>query len=190
MSDFEGSVSRWQTPDLGGNSNSKNQEIKQEEAAAKARREGFEEGRRQVLEQKQSEIDGLKQRLEALLQAFEQPLGGMDSQMVGELSQLAVKIAELILHSEIEMNPALVERLAEEALKSVDQSESASVRMHPEDLAFLKSFGLLGRWQKVSFSSDPELSRGSVMIRVNESRVDASVEARLRQVLHDLLGED
>lgn len=186
----EGEVSRWQTPELGSGFGSSSQGQANGEALQQALKKGFEEGRRQTLELNRADFEEQQKRFEELISAFEQPLGVLDSQVVGELSQLSVKIAELILHAEINIDPAVVERLAEEALSAVDKPESTRVRLNPDDFDFLNGSGFLERWELISFEADAELSRGSVLIRSPDTRVDASVEARLRQVLHDLLGDD
>lgn len=187
MSEVDSQVNRWQTPELGTGIQSN--VVGADESIEKALRKGFEEGRRQTIEQGQIELEAKIERFDELLAAFEQPLGRLDSRVISELSHLSVKIAEVILHSEIKTDPVIVERLVEEALSAVDRPEETVVQINPDDLEFLRTSGAIKRWDQISFESNTELARGGVLISSPETRVDATVEARLRQVLHDLLGE-
>jgi flagellar biosynthesis/type III secretory pathway protein FliH len=107
--------------------------------------------------------------------------------------ELAIAIAERVVHRAIETDPAAVEGQLREVLSLVAAPATLIVRIHPEDEELVREIVPRLREQfvggvHVRLQSDSAVSRGSCLARtLGGASIDASVETQLDRIVRDLL---
>lgn len=164
-----------------------------QEAFAQGRREGYEagfrEGREAGLKQGQAEGRQLVQRLREVLDATAEPAAQLDQAAEDELAALALAAARQVIRREIQTQPGEVVAVVREAVGLLPlAAREITVRLHPDDAAFVRQ--TLGEGERSAWrlQDDPALSRGGCVVETPRSRVDASLERRLNALAADLLG--
>lgn len=154
---------------------------------ATARQQGYEDGYRDgtvALEGfKQSFRREMTAQVGALLEGFDAQFAALDKRLAANISQLAVQLAQQVLKSELQSNPAVVARVAAEAVAGVMLSaRHISVHVHPADLPLVAEGAeeaLRGRGAQLV--ADGKLDRGSVLVVSDAGSVDARIEVRWAQ---------
>jgi flagellar assembly protein FliH len=179
---------RWELPAVEGSIGGVSvTTAKQLEAIQKqAYDEGFARGQRDGLAQMQQRA----QRFEQLLGVLADPFSDLDQQVEQELVQLAAAIARQIFRREIKTEPGTIVAIVREALSQLPvSSRSISVHLHPEDAVLVRSALAVSdddrHWRVVD---DPVLARGDCQVTTENSRIDASVDARLNAIISSILG--
>ncbi|MET3651724.1 flagellar assembly protein FliH [Dyella japonica] len=154
-----------------------------------AREEGYAAGHAQGMAEAREVLQARMQRLDALLESAARPLRSMDELVELELTRLAMTVARQVLAHELRTAPDLVvEAVRQAALALPSASGNLRVRLHPEDLALLRSLDMVeSHWQLMPDSS---LQRGDCMLESERSRLDARVETRLAAVVDAVLGAE
>jgi len=154
-----------------------------------AREEGYAAGHAQGMAEAREVLQARMQRLDALLESAARPLRSMDELVELELTRLAMTVARQVLAHELRTAPDLVvEAVRQAALALPSASGNLRVRLHPEDLALLRSLDMVeSHWQLMPDSS---LQRGDCMLECERSRLDARVETRLAAVVDAVLGAE
>lgn len=155
-----------------------------------AYREGLERGRSEGhaegFAQGQTEVRRLAAQIEGILDNFSRPLDRLESEVVGALSELAVRIAGSLVGRAYQADPMLLSELASEALDAVGgASRDVEVRMHPDDIAALTP--VLSLMPATRLTGDTSLSRGDLRVHAESVRIDGTLEARLRGALEKVL---
>lgn len=150
---------------------------------------GFQEGRDAGLKQGQAEGRRLVERLRQVLDATAEPAAQLDQAAEDEFAALALAAARQVIRREIQTQPGEVVAVVREAVGLLPlAAREITVRLHPEDAAFVGETlgeGERSAWQ---LQDDPTLSRGGCVVETPRSRVDASLERRLSALAADLLG--
>ncbi|PWG62293.1 FliH/SctL family protein [Spiribacter halobius] len=182
-----------QRPDVSVEALERIQRDAYQEAFEQGRREGYEagfrEGRDAGLKQGQAEGRQLVQRLRQVLDATAEPAAQLDQAAEDELAALALAAARQVIRREIQTQPGEVVAVVREAVGLLPLSaREITVRLHPDDAAFVRE--TLGEGERSAWrlQDDPALSRGGCVVETPRSRVDASLERRLNALAADLLG--
>lgn len=154
-----------------------------------AREEGYAAGHAQGMAEAQQILQERMQRLDALLESAARPLRSMDELVELELTRLAMTVARQVLAHELRTAPDLVvEAVRQAALALPSASGNLRVRLHPDDLALLRSLEMVeSHWQLLP---DNSLQRGDCLLESERSRLDARVETRLAAVVDAVLGAE
>lgn len=154
-----------------------------------AREEGHAAGLAQGMAEAQQVLQERMQRLDALLESAARPLRSMDELVELELTRLAMTVARQVLAHELRTAPDLVvEAVRQAALALPSASGNLRVRLHPDDLALLRSLEMVeSHWQLLP---DNSLQRGDCLLESERSRLDARVETRLAAVVDAVLGAE
>jgi flagellar assembly protein FliH len=162
-----------------------------EQIQQQARKEGFEQGRRDGLQAARKEVDTTLQRLEQIMQALAEPLQAVDEQVESELTQLAIAIARQIIRRELQSDPGQVIGVVRDALSALP-SAARNVRIHlnPQDALLVREKLVPADDAEMPWKviDDIALTRGGCRIESATSRIDASVEKRLNSVITELMG--
>lgn len=94
------------------------------------------------------------------------------------IEQLLCDVACDVLARELQLRPADIERIVDRTLQRFCAEEPLRVRVHPEDVATLKS--------RIPAIADASLSRGDAILELRDGFVDASLGVRLQAVLREL----
>ena len=154
-----------------------------------AREEGYAAGHAQGMAEAQQILQERMQRLDALLDSAARPLRSMDELVELELTRLAMTVSRQVIAHELRTAPDLVvEAVRQAALALPSASGNLRVRLHPDDLALLRSLEMVeSHWQLLP---DNSLQRGDCLLESERSRLDARVETRLAAVVDAVLGAE
>ncbi|MDR3445579.1 MULTISPECIES: flagellar assembly protein FliH [unclassified Dyella] len=154
-----------------------------------AREEGYAAGHAQGMAEARDVLQERMQRLDALLESAARPLRSMDELVELELARLAMTVARQVLAHELRTAPDLVvEAVRQAALALPSATGNLRVRLHPDDLALLRSLDMVeSHWQLLP---DNSLQRGDCLLESERSRLDARVETRLAAVVDAVLGAE
>ncbi len=152
------------------------EEARGESAAVKA--ESQDQGYAEGLAQWESKIVLVREHMEKQLE-----------EVRPQLIQLALKVAEKILRSHIEVHPESVVAMVEEALVATHGVRGGQIfiHAHPEDANTLDSrFSILrerdNRYQGLQVIGDAKISRGGCRIETDFGTIDASVETQFNAI--------
>lgn len=167
-----------------------------EEGHAKGLAEGLEAGRTQGRDEAfASQTDHLK----TVTDSCQAMADGLESQMelvVREarrcVLEVALRLAEKVVHRVVEIDEETVVRQVEAALAYVLQPTDVSVRFHPDDHAALEHAlpalrQRLHDAQHIRLARDEGIERGGCVVSFGKGRVDATLDTQLRRLSEQLL---
>ncbi|HLU62769.1 MAG TPA: FliH/SctL family protein [Gammaproteobacteria bacterium] len=158
-------------------------------------RVAYEEGKAQGLEEgRRIAADVLRQKLAALDNIFSTlhaPLEKLDDDVMREITQLATTVAMQIVQHELSVNPGIIADCVRRAVDRVASgADRLRVYLHPEDAALLREMMTLDdierSWRVIE---DASMSRGGCRVETATSSVNATLEARIGNLLDAALGE-
>jgi flagellar assembly protein FliH len=193
-SDQAGVAETWQIPDVGGEGGTKGLLTAEKLALIEeeARKEGFERGRREGLVVGKKMIDERLATLDQIIRGMEYPLQQVDDLVENDLVDLAFIIARQLIRREMNTQPDQIIAVVREALGVLPTgARGIHVCLNPADAKLVRELMVVAdheqSWQIVE---DPAMTRGGCRVRSEQSRVDASVEARLNAVIANVLGDE
>lgn len=167
---------------------------KLENIQKQAYKEGFELGQKEAYEEKKLELEKNIANLGSIIKMLSEPLNELDDEVVEQLAQLSISVAKQVVRRELHTEQGEIVGIVREAMAALPAStRKITLNIHPEDAELIRTAFSLGqqeesdelRWKLVE---DPMISRGGCIISSKNSRVDASVEARLNRIISTLLG--
>ncbi len=159
---------------------------------------GFQRGRSEGLaaaaaeiQAKQRQLDERIAMLDRVLRELARPLERLDEHAVQELTTLAIRIGGELARRELAIDPAQITeiiRLASAEL-SLAQRE-LRVYLHPQDLQAVRArLDALRGEDTWTLIESPEVGRGGCRLVVGDSRIDATLDGRLRLIIEQSLGD-
>ena len=162
---------------------------------AAARQAGYQDGYRDGL----VALEGFKQSFSAqlaaqigkLIDAFEAQFDELEHTMAQAVNDAALRLARQVVRAELQANPAVVSRVAAEAVNAVLLSaRHLTVHAHPLDMPLIEQGAaetLAARQVRVVVSE--QVTRGGCRIESDLGCVDATIEARWAQAAAAFGGE-
>jgi flagellar assembly protein FliH len=151
---------------------------------------GYEQGERAGLEAGGKQVDAMLRRL---AQTLDQ-LGDLRRTMIREterqMVELALAVARRIVRREVALDQHLTLSMARLALERLGERTSATVRLHPDDLAATAAGRSEWSGSHVTVVADASVRRGGCRIESDFGSVDASIDAQFREVARALLVEE
>jgi len=127
--------------------------------------------------------------LEGVARDLADPLAAAADALEPELLALVVAMARRVVMAELEQHPEHVARVLGSALGQLpSRNREIRVRINPEDAEILEAYAR-DRDERISWRPDPGVARGGCTIESGPSRIDATLEERLRQSVEALWGE-
>jgi flagellar assembly protein FliH len=161
-----------------------------------ARQAGYHDGYRDGL----VALEGFKQsyaaqtsaQIGAVLASLDTELGGLQQDMARTLAVAATHLARRIVRDELATKPALVARVAQEAVDTLLLSaRHITLRVHPDDHGFVAQGAadvLAARGARLQ--ADATVTRGGVLVVSDIGVIDATLEARWRRAAAALGSEE
>ncbi len=147
-----------------------------------AHAEGFAAGRAEGLATGQADVRRMIAQIEGILDGFTRPLARLDGEVADALSDLAVRIAGVLLGRSYTADPTLLADLVREALDAVGTSQrEVELRLHPDDLGVHAPH--LAALDGVRLTADTALARGELRLHSESVRIDGTLAARLQACL-------
>ena len=197
------SIERWRLPEVDGPIIGRSREERRaaaaEESARLARQtaeaRGYEAGMARARAETGTRLAALEERvkrLDAALQLIGRPLEQLDTDIEGELAQLALAVGKHLARRELRIEPAQVIAILRESLALLPAAaREVRVHLHPEDAATIREHLTAPATERAwTIVEDPTLSRGGCVVHNQSSRIDARLEARIAAVAASVLGDE
>jgi len=191
-----GEVLPWRAPSLGGQEEPDGamplptaEEI--EAIQRQAWNEGYEQGRQEGLQAAERESAERIRTLDRMLQEMARPLDELDERVEEELVALAMAVARQLIRREVKTDPGQIIGVIREGIRLLPVAAgNIRLELHPEDAALVRELLNLGEGEERSWHihEDPTLTRGGCRISNATSRIDATLENRINQVVAAVLG--
>lgn len=146
---------------------------------------GFDKGRTEALEEGRQTM----QRLGQIMAHLQAPLKDCNEETEEELLRLCLAIAQQMVRREIQVNPGEIIPLIRETLALVpSHAISTTLHVHPDDARLIRE--LLApaeggtQW---SLKEDPLITPGGCYVETEKSRIDATLESRLKALAASVL---
>lgn len=156
-----------------------------EQAQASGHEEGYQAGYAAGLEAGRQAADEERAQLQELLEQMADALSVIDQEVLERLAELAVAIARAVTGVSVRERPDQLLEVAKTGVALIAaEREPTCLYVNPQDLPLLRSWTDSA---KLALVPDKSIAPGGCVIESGYSRVDASVETRLRQVTEQVL---
>jgi flagellar assembly protein FliH len=153
---------------------------------ATARRDLFEAGRKQGDQQARAELTPIVERFAVSLAELTGLRQEIRAKAEKDMVQLALMIAKRILHRELNVDANALTALARVVFDRLVRAESWKVTVHPRFAAAIAEALGPGQTGRVQIEPDPNCAPGTLVVRSEEGKIDASVEAQLEEIARGL----
>lgn len=184
----EATVNPWSPPNLGETETVTVASIRStlESARQKGYDEGFERGHAEGVAKAQA----ITADIEQLLTAMVEPFAKQEETLFREQCLVISRIATAVIERELQLEPATIEQALSSALEVVkNEPQPLEIEINASDLERLETVApdlLQGKSWRVE--TDHDLMPGGCRIKVGDSIIDASIEARLQAAIREALG--
>lgn len=158
---------------------------------AEAQEAGYQAGYEEGYQAAMADVSALGQRLEEMLNQFQQALTDIDQNIADDVLALSLDVAQQVLRTALKVNPELILPSIREALAALPLHHGhVTVHIHPDDGPLVKEH--LGEqfshngWR---IAEDSEVPPGGCRLMAGTSEVDARVDTRWQRVI-EAIGVD
>ena len=134
-----------------------------------------------------------EERAASLLRQAQVSAAGLLDQARGELQELAMEIARKVIGAELRQEPAQLESLVVQVMRSAGQARRFVLRLNPGDVAALEArVGALSvavEGAAVVLEEDPTLACGDCILETAAGQVDGRIAAQLKNISKVLFGD-
>jgi len=191
---------RWQLPQVSHSdislhgTTAEKLELLQKQAYEEGYKAGYKVGEKKAYEEKKQELTANNNALSSIIELLTEPLKEIDDEIVQQLADLSMVVAKQVVRRELHTEQGEIVGIVREAMTALPASTRKIIlNIHPDDSELIRNAFSLGqeddsdelRWKLVE---DPMVSRGGCKLASENSRIDATVEARLNRVISTLLG--
>lgn len=183
---------RWDVPAIdGGDGNGYLTAGRLEAIQKEAYQEAWDKGHADGLEAGAAEIEARVERLDALLTSLSKPFDELDEQVEKQLVELAMTVVRQLFRREIREQPTHVIGVVREAIQLLPvASRNTQVHLHPDDAAIIRECLSPADGEPAwNIVEDPLMSRGGCRVTTENSRIDATAEARLNKIVQSIAGD-
>jgi flagellar assembly protein FliH len=155
--------------------------------------EGYKEGEKAGFDAGLERAGETLGRLEALIVGLEKTRAELYRQLEQEILDLVFRIAEKVIHAEIQSHAGAKTSILSAGLRRLKESERVVIRVSPADFeltqevlpALKEQNGMTG---KVTLLEDPEVSQGGCVLESDRCEVDGRIEVTLQAIEEALRG--
>ncbi|MFN7914020.1 MAG: FliH/SctL family protein [Vicinamibacterales bacterium] len=123
--------------------------------------------------------------LRRLAQTVEE-LAGLRTELVQkterQVVELALAIAGRVLRREVSLDRELLVAMARIALERLGENVSATIRLNPDDYAFIGAQAQVGESSLVRVVADPLVSTGGCLVQSDFGLIDVGIDAQLGEM--------
>lgn len=123
--------------------------------------------------------------LRRLAQTVEE-LAGLRTELIQkterQVVELALAIAGRVLRREVSIDRELLIAMARIALERLGENTSATIRLNPDDYAFIGAKAQVGDSSLVRVVADPLVSTGGCLVQSDFGLIDAGIDAQLGEM--------
>lgn len=146
---------------------------------------------KQEIDRRIAALDEQARSLEAALSALARPLAQVDDAVHEQIALLAVNVARSLVRRELRIDPTQVIGIVRDTVALLPAAaRGVRVALHPEDAALVRERLSAGPEPAWTVVDDAALGRGDCRVYTDYAQIDARLEARLKEALVALLGEE
>jgi flagellar assembly protein FliH len=166
----------------------------QEQTYKQAHELGLNEGREKAYQEARGELETKFAHLESVLHSMETLKTHLVTFNETHIMNLIFHMARKIAMSEIEQNRELILNVVQKAVESAQSDENVTVRVSPEDFAFIEQIKEnLGKdfesVKRAKLETSDQVRDGGCIVETNYGDVDATVEQRVEKLWESLVGK-
>ena len=180
-----GDKQRWDQP-AGADETESRAAAEQREIAARieeAYRRGFQEAESAAAREAEAQTESAAVRLAHSIADLATFRPRLRRETEAELVELAMAVAKRILRREIQMDPEALLGLVKAGLERVNRAELLRVRVHPDFAGIVENYlAKNSSGTAVAITADRSLERGAAVFETVRGRVDASIDAQLKEI--------
>jgi len=150
------------------------------------------EAEEEALASAQKTINEISENMYKTLENFNREIENEKQHLKGEVINLAVKIASLILNHKIENEPEIINNILADIFKNIDDGhKNIKVKVHPKLIPYLEKSRFYDKLDdsEIEFSADTDLKPGDCIVRSNLGGKEAVLEHKLDMIREELLKE-
>lgn len=151
--------------------------------------QGLEQGQQQGYEQGIAEAQTQLEQLSQLIEQFQQPLAILDSQIELELLNLVSGLSRAVIGHELKTSPEHILAALRQGVDSLPiKEQQVTIRLHPQDAQLVEELYSEEQLQRNlwKIELDPSLSQGDCIVDSQRSRVDVTLETRMRSIFEQV----
>lgn len=193
MSEEAKAPTRWDVPAIDGTDGNGFPTAGRLEALQKdAYDEAWQKGHADGVEAGATAVKERVDRLNDLLKALAHPFDQLDEMIEKQLVELSIAVVRQLFRREIRIDPTHVIGVVREAIRLLPvASRNVELHLHPEDATLVRETLTPADGEPAwSIVEDPLISRGGCNVTTENSRIDASNEARLQAVVGAITGDE
>lgn len=171
------------------------QQLAYTEGYAQGYETGVEQGHKDGFDAGHAKLEKLLRerlkRLDSVLTFISRPLSELDEQVVNQLTDMSILISRQLIRRELHTDPGQVIASVREAMQALPvNTRDTRIFLHPDDAVLVREVFSISddREQSWKLIEDPSLTRGGCRIEAENSKIDATIEYRMNQVVASLLG--
>lgn len=160
------------------------------EAYAAGQEKGYEDGYRRGCEAGEQRLQEVVERLRDLVTALAEPVQCLDDEVEQTLVTLSMAVARQLVYGELHHDPDRVADAVRQALSVLPLTDrDVRIYLNPQDVVSVReAMAVEANERSWTLLEDPLLERGGCRVESADSRIDASVGARLMTVISQVLG--
>ncbi len=167
----------------------------QSEGYEKGHAEGFTNGHAEAIADAKTQFDPLVVAWDEAGRAWDAYHSQLDMDARDSVIELALRLAEKIIHRQLQVDPTVIVDQVTAALKNMTGATSLSIHVNPDDRAvmlevmpqLIESFG---QFKSMRVVDDPNIGRGGCILIHEHGRLNATLETQLRRAVELLLPGD
>lgn len=157
--------------------------------------EGRKQGRAEALAQTADQLRQLQESWTAAASQWEVNRSTLESEGSERLLEMALRLAEKIVHRVIEIDPSVVVDQVATSLSHVLREFDVIVRIAPQDRPVLEEalpqlLAEFSHLKHVRLVDDPAVGAGGCILTYGQGQVDATIDTQLRRVVELMLPGD
>ena len=178
---------RWEVVELASDS-SESSAADEQAALLEAREQAVAEGYAEGLRAGRAEAAQQGERVKELADSYASALDNLDFRLADMVLELALDVARQVIAGELAVHPERILAVVKLALNQMAEStREARLIVNPEDAALLRPHleAILDK-NRLRMVEDVRIVRGGCLIETNQGDLDATLQARWRQVVQVL----
>lgn len=169
------------------------QEVHLQELEREAYERGFEQGEKAGRLLGEQKMEPVKKAISGLLENLTSVHVKWLEERKKEIIDLTMIIATKIIHGEIQQDKSVVLRLAQEAISRTIKGSKMTLRVSPQDLAYLekhlKEFPDIAMSEHFKIEADSQITRGGCVLISDAGEIDTTIENQIRVMRETLLAD-
>ena len=179
---------RWEVVELAAGQAEPDAQQRAEAELVAARQQAIAAGREAGLQAGRAEVEQERLRMKELADSYANALDNLDFRLADMVLDLALDVARQVVAGELAVHPEHILAVVKLALNQMaDFIREARLLLNPEDTALIRPHleQILDK-NRLRMVEDARIARGGCLIETSQGDLDATVQARWRQVVQVL----